>query len=400
MSIVTVQLGQCGNQIGFEVFDALFSDSHCPQGLCSKRENEAYQASCKERFFSEEENGVPIARAVLVDMEPKVINQTLSKAAHSGRWKYGQHSCFCQKQGSGNNWAYGYSVHGPRHEESIMNLIQKEVEKCDSLNGFFIIMSMAGGTGSGLGAFVTQNLQDQYSNSLKMNQIIWPYGTGEVIVQNYNSILTLSHLYQSSDALLVHENDAVHKICAKLMNIKQISFRDINQVLAHQLGSVFQPTYSGEGSFHYRRNPLGIDWQVRPPLSGLPTRGKMSLNKEFHFNTSIANLVILRGKDVHSAELGAFKDPALYTSWLEPVHAFSVWKTQRAFSKYEKSAALVSNSQFLVKPLDTIVGKAWNMFASKAYIHQYTKFGIEEEDFLDSFTLLEQVIASYCNLGF
>ncbi|XP_061031061.1 tubulin delta chain isoform X3 [Eubalaena glacialis] len=400
MSIVTVQLGQCGNQIGFEVFDALFSDSHCPQGLCSKRENEAYQASCKERFFSEEENGVPIARAVLVDMEPKVINQTLSKAAHSGRWKYGQHSCFCQKQGSGNNWAYGYSVHGPRHEESIMNLIQKEVEKCDSLNGFFIIMSMAGGTGSGLGAFVTQNLQDQYSNSLKMNQIIWPYGTGEVIVQNYNSILTLSHLYRSSDALLVHENDAVHKICAKLMNIKQISFRDINQVLAHQLGSVFQPTYSGEGSFHYRRNPLGIDWQVRPPLSGLPTLGKMSLNKEFHFNTSIANLVILRGKDVHSAELGAFKDPALYTSWLEPVHAFSVWKTQRAFSKYEKFAALVSNSQFLVKPLDMVVGKAWNMFASKAYIHQYTKFGIEEEDFLDSFTLLEQVIASYCNLGF
>ncbi|XP_007449142.1 PREDICTED: tubulin delta chain isoform X2 [Lipotes vexillifer] len=400
MSIVTVQLGQCGNQIGFEVFDALFSDSHCPQGLCSKRENEAYQASCKERFFSEEENGVPIARAVLVDMEPKVINQTLSKAAHSGRWKYGQHSCFCQKQGSGNNWAYGYSVHGPRHEDSIMNLIQKEVEKCDSLNGFFIIMSMAGGTGSGLGAFVTQNLQDQYSSPLKMNQIIWPYGTGEVIVQNYNSILTLSHLYRSSDALLVHENDAVHKICAKLMNIKQISFRDINQVLAHQLGSVFQPTYSGEGSFHYRRNPLGIDWQVRPPLSRLPTLGKMSLNKEFHFNTSIANLVILRGKDVHSAELGAFKDPALYTSWLEPVHAFSVWKTQRAFSKYEKSAALVSNSQFLVKPLDMIVGKAWNMFASKAYIHQYTKFGIEEEDFLDSFTLLEQVIASYCNLGF
>ncbi|XP_025707180.1 tubulin delta chain isoform X2 [Callorhinus ursinus] len=398
MSIVTVQLGQCGNQIGFEVFDALYTDSHCPQGLCSKRENEAYQASCKERFFSEEENGVPVARAVLVDMEPKVTNQTLSKAAQSGRWKYGQHSCFCQKQGSGNNWAYGYSVHGPRHEESIMNLIQKEVEKCDSLSGFFIIMSMAGGTGSGLGAFVTQNLQDQYSNSLKMNQIIWPYGTGEVIVQNYNSILTLSHLYRSSDALLVHENDALHKICAKLMNIKQISFSDINQVLAHQLGSVFQPTYSVEGSCHYRRNPLGIDWQVRPPLSGLPTLGKASLNRGLHFNMSIANLVILRGKDVHSADLGGFKDSALYTSWLEPINAFNVWKTQRAFSKYEKSAALVSNSQFLLKPLDTIVGKAWNMFASKAYIHQYTKFGIEEEDFLDSFTLLEQVVASYCNL--
>ncbi|XP_066118826.1 tubulin delta chain isoform X3 [Saccopteryx bilineata] len=453
MSIVTIQLGQCGNQIGFQVFDALFSDAHGPQGLCCKRENEAYQASCKERFFSEEKNGVSVARAVLVDMEPKVINQTLSKAAQSGRWNYSQPSCFCQKQGSGNNWAYGYSVHGPRHEESIMNLIQKEVEKCDFLSGFFIIMSMAGGTGSGLGAFITQNLQDQYSNSLKMNHIIWPYGTGEVIVQNYNSILTLSHLYGSSDALLVHENDAVHKICAKLMNIKQISFSDINQVLAHQLGSVFQPTYSEEGSFHYRRNPLGdlmenlvphpefkmlgirnipqmsenslaystftwagllkhlrqmlisnakmeegIDWQVQPPLSGRPTLGEMALNKELCFNTSIANLVVLRGKDVHSANLGGFKDPGLYTSWLKPDSAFNVWKTQRAFSKYEKSAALVSNSQFLVKPLNVMVGKAWNMFASKAYIHQYTKFGIEEDDFLDSFTLLEQVVASYRTL--
>ncbi|KAM6163195.1 tubulin delta chain [Rhynchocyon petersi] len=453
MSIVTVQLGQCGNQIGFEVFDTLFKDSYCYQGLCCKKENEEYQASCKERFFSEEENGALVARALLVDMEPKVINQTLSKAAQSGHWKYSQCACFCQKQGSGNNWAYGYSVHGPRHEESIMNLIRKEVEKCDSLSGFFIIMSMAGGTGSGLGAFVTQNLHDQYSNALRMNQIIWPYGTGEVIVQNYNSILTLSHLYRSSDALLVHENDAIHKICAKLMNIRQISFSDINHVLAHQLGSMFQPTYSAEGALHYRGNPLGdlmenlvphpefkmlgvrnipqvsdnslaystftwagllkhlrqmlisnakmeegINWQIRAPLSRFPALGKMSVNKELHFNTSIANLVILRGKDVQSADLGGFKDPALYTSWLKAANAFNVWKTQRAFNRYEKSATLVSNSQFLVKPLDMVVSKAWNMFASKAYVHQYTKFGMEEEDFLDSFTLLEQVIASYCNL--
>lgn len=51
---------------------------------------------------------VPVARAVLVDMEPKVISQTLSIAARSGYWKYDDRSHFCQKQGSGNNWANGY----------------------------------------------------------------------------------------------------------------------------------------------------------------------------------------------------------------------------------------------------------------------------------------------------
>lgn len=181
---------------------------------------------------------------------------------------------------------------------------------------------------------------------------------------------------------------------------KMLGVRNIPQMSENSLA---YSTFTWAGLLKHLRQMLisnakmeeGINWHVRPPVSGLPT-----LSKELHFNTSIANLVILRGKSVHTADLGGFKDPALYTSWLEPDNAFSVWKTQRAFSKYEKSAALVSNSQFLVKPLDMIVGKAWNMFASKAYIHQYTKFGIEEEDFLDSFTLLEQVIASYCNLRF
>ncbi|XP_074016731.1 tubulin delta chain isoform X3 [Numenius arquata] len=398
MSIVTVQLGQCGNQIGHEVFNAICGDVCGTHGLCSKKENESYHDACKERFFSEEESEVPVARAVLVDMEPKVISQTLSIAARSGYWKYDDRSHFCQKQGSGNNWANGYSVHGPRHKEVIMNLVQREAEKCDRLGGFFTIMSMAGGTGSGLGAFVTQCLRDAFPTSFILNHVIWPYGTGEVIVQNYNSVLTLSHLYRSSDALLIHENDVIHKICAQLMNIKQISFRDVNQVIAHQLGSVFQPTYTAESGLHYSRNPLGIDWQVKPPRLGSSVPSSHSTNRPLHFNTSIANLVILRGKDTHSVDLGSFRDPSLYTSWLRPQDAFNAWQTPRAFNKYEKSASLVSNSQFLLKPLDNVVGKAWNMFASKAYIHQYTKFGIEEEDFLDSFTTLEQVISSYTTL--
>lgn len=48
----------------------------------------------------------------------------------------------------------------------------------------------------------------------------------------------------------------------------------------------------------------GIDWQVRPPLPGLAPSMKQSSNKMTRFNTSIANLITLRGKDVQSADLG------------------------------------------------------------------------------------------------
>ncbi|KAL0973268.1 hypothetical protein UPYG_G00201240 [Umbra pygmaea] len=446
MSIVTVQLGQCGNQVGQELFEVISNDADATQ-------RNVYSNYSLEQFFNENANGDRVARAVLIDMEPKVISQSVAKAAKSGKWRYGEHSHFCQKQGSGNNWANGYCVHGPRHEELVVDLVRKEVERCDRLTGIMAMMSVAGGTGSGVGTYITQCLRDAYPNSFILNHLTWPYGTGEVIVQNYNSVLTLSHLYQLSDAILVHENDTVHKICARLMNIKNISFGDINKVIAHQLGSVLQPALTGDSQGVYNKNPIGelmsglvchpeykllsvcnipqvsssslvysvftwpgllkhlrqmlianakmeegIDWQVQAPCLKPRLVEKAKSHRGKGYNTSLANLLILRGKDVFSAETGGFQDPSLYSHWLSADEAFSLWKTPVSFNKYEKSATLVSNSQALLQPLDYMVGKAWNMFASRAYIHQYTKYGISEEDFLDSFTSLEQVISSYSQL--
>ncbi|KAA8593909.1 hypothetical protein FQN60_004743 [Etheostoma spectabile] len=413
MSIVTVQLGQCGNQVGHELFDIICSDA-------LEGQRKVYSTASCERFFHQTTHGDLVARAVLIDMEPKVINQSISRAAKSGRWRYGESSHFSQKQGSGNNWANGYCVHGPRHRAVVEELVRREVERCDRLAGLMAMMSVAGGTGSGVGTYATQCLRDIYPKSFILNHLTWPYGTGEVIVQNYNSVLTLAHLYQLSDAILVHENDTVHRICSQLLNIKHISFGDVNGVISHQLGSILQPALTADSHGVYSRNPLGelvsaltchpeykllsvctipqmpsIDWQVRPPAGSERTRTFTGPS----FNISLANLLILRGKEVYSAETGGFEDPALYTSWLSSEEAFNLWKSPVPFNKYEKCATLVSNSQALLRPLDNMVGKAWNMFASRAYIHQYVKFGISEEDFLDSFTSLEQVISSYSQLS-
>lgn len=78
-----------------------------------------------------------------------------------------------------------------------------------------------------------------------------------MIVQNYNSVLTLAHLYRLSDAILVHENDTVHRICSQLLNIKNISFSDVNGVMAQQLGGVLQPALTVDSHGLYGRNPLG-----------------------------------------------------------------------------------------------------------------------------------------------
>ena len=133
----------------------------------------------------------------------------------------------------------------------------------------------------------------------------------------------------------------------------------------------------------------GIDWHVRVnSAGGLTSR----------HNKSLSNILVLRGKDINTTDVGPFKDEKLYTSWIPRDSSLAIWQQDHPFHHYEKSAALLSNSQSPLVALDSTVGKAWQMFASRAYVHQYLKYGLSEEDFVDSFAGLEQVIKSYQNL--
>ena len=67
-------------------------------------------------------------------------------------------------------------------EEAVMAMIQREAEKCDRLGGFLGLLSLAGGTGSGVGAYVTQCVRDEFPQAFILNQVVAPYNMGEVIV--------------------------------------------------------------------------------------------------------------------------------------------------------------------------------------------------------------------------
>ena len=197
MSNIVVQLGQCGNQIGNQLFSLLYS-SQQPVLKDPLRSQLPMVTSRANRFFSHSDRGMSRARAVLIDMESKVIQNSLFEAKREGKWLYNERSVYYGKKGSGNNWANGYYQHGQRIREDVTDTIRKEVEVCDNLEGFLVLMSVAGGTGSGLGAYITELLRDSYPHTSIVNPVIWPYLSGDVIVQNYNALLTVAHLSEAS----------------------------------------------------------------------------------------------------------------------------------------------------------------------------------------------------------
>lgn len=116
------------------------------------------------------------------------------------------------------------------------------IECIDYFGGFQVINSLAGGTGSGLGAHVVENLRDDFSTKTPMlNIAVWPYKTGEVILQNYNVLLTLHSLLTHSDGVLPLYNDDILNACRLLLKVSRPSYKIMNTMIAQALLSVFFP---------------------------------------------------------------------------------------------------------------------------------------------------------------
>jgi tubulin beta len=56
--------------------------------------------------------------------------------------------------GAGNNWATGHYTEGAEIVDLVLDVLRKEAENCDVLQGFQMTHSLGGGTGSGLGTLL------------------------------------------------------------------------------------------------------------------------------------------------------------------------------------------------------------------------------------------------------
>lgn len=91
--------------------------------------------------------------------------------------------------------------------------------------------SIAGGTGSGLGSYLLERLNDHYPKKLIQTYSVFPNSAqGDVVVQPYNSLLTLKRLVHHADSVIPLDNGALSRIAADRLHIQNATFSQTNQL--------------------------------------------------------------------------------------------------------------------------------------------------------------------------
>ncbi|MEW5303364.1 MAG: hypothetical protein WDW38_001690 [Sanguina aurantia] len=217
--LVTIQCGQCGNQVGYRFWDLAL------------REHAAYNAKgvydeALSSFFRNVDTGVqpyrnlPVgdgsgsirtlkARSVIVDMECGVINEMLKGPLGD---VLDTSQLISDVSGAGNNWAHGHHVYGPQYHDAILEKIRATVEACESLQSFLLLHSIGGGTGSGVGSYILELLADEFPDVFRFTASVFPSEDDDVITSPYNAMLSLAKLVEHADCVLPIENQALIEI--------------------------------------------------------------------------------------------------------------------------------------------------------------------------------------------
>ncbi|XP_007949710.1 tubulin beta-1 chain [Orycteropus afer afer] len=233
--IVHIQIGQCGNQIGSKFWEVIGEEHGInPEGRYHG--DSTLQLERISVYYNEAHGKKYVPRAVLVDLEPGTMDSIRSGKLGA---LFQPDSFVHGNSGAGNNWAKGHYTEGAELIESVMDVVRGESENCDCLQGFQIVHSLGGGTGSGMGTLLMNKIREEYPDRILNSFSVMPSPkVSDTVVEPYNAVLSIHQLIQNSDACFCIDNEALYDICFRTLKLTTPTYGDLNHLVSLTMSGI------------------------------------------------------------------------------------------------------------------------------------------------------------------
>ncbi|KAE8210851.1 hypothetical protein CF319_g6899 [Tilletia indica] len=420
--LITFSVGQAGNQIASAFWQTVTAE----HGLNSKGEFVGDNESVLEKigvFFepsARERKYVP--RSIQIDLEPGTMHQIRSGPLGE---LYRPDSLINGASGAGNNFAKGYYTEGAELMDSIMDAARRDAERADMLQGFQLVHSLGGGTGSGLGTNLLTKLREEYPDRMLATWSVLPSPkVSDTVVEPYNATLSFHQLVENSDLTFCLDNEALYDICQQTLKIKDPNYESLNGIIALAMSGC-STTLRFPGQLNSDLRKLGVNMVPFPRLhffsvgfAPLVSPGNRA------YNAVKVSELIAQGFDPKN--IMAAIDPRM-GKWLTVA---AIFRGQVASRDVEQEIVTLQNKQAAgfvewipnnvltslcdipppnLKMSATFIGNTTSiqelfkrtheqfsvMFRRKAFLHWYTGEGMDELEFSEAESNLNDLVAEY-----
>ncbi|KAL8682200.1 MAG: hypothetical protein Q9186_001738 [Xanthomendoza sp. 1 TL-2023] len=420
-SKVHLQTGQCGNQIG-AAFWQLISGEHGLDASGTYEGTSDLQLERMNVYFNEAAHNKYVPRAVLVDLEPGTMDAV--RAGPFGQLFRPDNFVFGQS-GAGNNWAKGHYTEGAELVDQVLDVVRREAEGCDCLQGFQITHSLGGGTGAGMGTLLISKIREEFPDRMMATFSVVPSPkVSDTVVEPYNATLSVHQLVENSDETFCIDNEALYDICHRTLKLNNPSYGDLNHLVSAVMSGV-TTCLRFPGQLNSDLRKLAVNMVPFPRLhffmvgfAPLTSRGahnfravtvpeltqqmydpkNMMAASDFRNGRYLTCAAIFRGKvsmkDVEDQMRNVQnKNASYFVEWIPN-------NVQTALCSIpprglRMSATFIGNSTSIQELFKRVGDQFTAMFRRKAFLHWYTAEGMDEMEFTEAESNMNDLVSEY-----
>ncbi|XP_043244397.1 tubulin beta chain-like [Amphibalanus amphitrite] len=419
--IVHIQAGQCGNQIGSKFWE-IISNEHGLSNVGLYEGDSDLQIERINVYFNEGSDAKYVPRAVLVDLEPGTMDAVragpIGKLFRPDNFLFGQ-------SGAGNNWAKGHYTEGAELVDSVLDVVRREAENCDCLQGFQLAHSLGGGTGSGMGTLLISKVREEYPDRIMTTFSVTPSPkVSDTVVEPYNATLSTHQLVENTDQTFGIDNEALYDICNNQLKLMNPTYGDLNHLICLCMSGV-TTCLRFPGQLNADLRKLAVNMVPFPrlhffvpgfvPLVARPSESYRALTvpeltqqmfdgrnmmaacdpRHGRYLTAAA---IFRGrmsmKEVDEQMLNIQKKNSSYfVEWIP--HNVKTAVCDIPPRGLKMSATFIGNTTAIQDLFKRISEQFTAMFRRKAFLHWYTGEGMDEMEFTEAESNMNDLISEY-----
>merc|ERR1712157_402672 len=369
--LVHIQGGQCGNQIGAKFWEVI-SDEHGIDPTGTYHGDSDLQLERINVYYNEATGGRYVPRAILMDLEPGTMDSV--RAGPFGQLFRPDNFVFGQT-GAGNNWAKGRYTEGAELIDSVLDVARKEAEGCDCLQGFQITHSLGGGTGSGMGTLLISKIREEYPDRIMETFSVVPSPkVSDTVVEPYNATLSVHQLVENADEVMVIDNEALYDICFRTLKLTTPTYGDLNHLVSAAMSGV-TCCLRFPGQLNSDLRKLAVNLIPFPRLH--------------FFMTGFAPLTS-RG----SQQYRALTVPEL-TQQMFDAKNMMCGICDIPPKGLKMAVCFVGNTTAIQEMFKRVAEQFTGMFRRKAFLHWYTGEGMDEMEFTEAESNMNDLVSEY-----
>ncbi|KAL8941452.1 MAG: hypothetical protein Q9216_002225 [Gyalolechia sp. 2 TL-2023] len=418
---VHLQTGQCGNQIGAAFWQTI-SGEHGLDSSGTYVGTSDLQLERMNVYFNEAANNKYVPRAVLVDLEPGTMDAV--RAGPFGQLFRPDNFVFGQS-GAGNNWAKGHYTEGAELVDQVLDVVRREAEGCDCLQGFQITHSLGGGTGAGMGTLLISKIREEFPDRMMATFSVVPSPkVSDTVVEPYNATLSIHQLVENSDETFCIDNEALYDICHRTLKLNNPSYGDLNHLVSAVMSGV-TTCLRFPGQLNSDLRKLAVNMVPFPRLhffmvgfSPLTSRGashfravtvpeltqqmydpkNMMAASDFRNGRYLTCAAIFRGnvsmKEVEDQMRNVQnKNASYFVEWIPN-------NVQTALCSIpprglRMSSTFIGNSTSIQELFKRVGDQFTAMFRRRAFLHWYTGEGMDEMEFTEAESNMNDLVSEY-----